>query len=146
TLTAPDVGLRVVRAATIRGGGYGLGMLFTAGASGLLLPYLGGAEFGRYATVTSLVAIASGLSDAGLSAVAGRDLTLRARGEDRRKLLGNFLGLRFVLTPLASAFAVAFAAAAGYDTVLVAGPALAGVGATLLVCQTATTLPLSVDL
>ncbi len=145
-LSEPDVGLRVVRGASIRAGGYGLGMLFTAVASIFLLRYLGVANFGRYATVASLVAIAGGLTDAGLTAVAGRDLTLRAPGEERRNLLANLLGLRLVLTSLGIAVAATFAVAVGYGQVLVAGTLLAGVGATLNTYQTTTTLPLSIDL
>ena len=145
-LAEPDVGLRVVRGATIRAGGYGLGMLFTAVASIFLLRYLGIANFGRYATVTSLVAIAGGLTDAGLSAIAGRDLALRRHGTARRNLLGNLLGLRLVLTPLGVAAAMTFAVAAGYGRVLVVGTLLAGIGATLSTYQTTAALPLSIDL
>ncbi|MFL5915904.1 MAG: polysaccharide biosynthesis C-terminal domain-containing protein [Gaiellaceae bacterium] len=145
-LGAPDVGLKVIRGAGVRAGGYGLGMLLTAVASVLLLRHLGVVNFGRYATVTSLVAITGGLTEAGLTAVAGRDLTLRPRGEKRQRLLENLLGLRLVLTAVGVAAAIAFAAAASYGRVLVLGTALAGIGAILSAYQMTAALPLSIDL
>lgn len=146
SLGGPDVGLRIVQGAAIRGGGYGLGMLLTAAASVLLLRYLGVADFGRYMTVVSLVAIAGGLTEAGLTAVGGRDLTLRRRGDDRKTLLASLLGLRLALTTLGIAGAIAFAIAAGYERVLVVGTAVAGVGGILVAYQITAALPLAVDL
>jgi O-antigen/teichoic acid export membrane protein len=145
-LRSPDVGLRVIRGATVRGTGYGLGVLLTAVASVLLLRHLGVADFGRYMTVASLVAIVGGLTDAGLTAVGGRDLALRPQGDERRRLLANLLGLRLVLTPLGALAAIAFAIVAGYDHTLVLGTVLAGIGVVLVSCQTTMTLPLSVEL
>jgi O-antigen/teichoic acid export membrane protein len=145
-LRSPDVGLRVIRSATVRGAGYGVGVLLTAVASVFLLRHLGVADFGRYMTVASLVAIVGGLTDAGLSAIGGRDLALRGPGEERERLLTNLLGLRLVLTLLGALAAVMFALAAGYENRLVLGTALAGIGLVLLSSQTTMTLPLSVDL
>jgi O-antigen/teichoic acid export membrane protein len=145
-LLSPDVGLKVVRGGTIRGAGYALGMLFTAVASVLLLRHLGVRDFGRYATVSSLVAIVAAVTDAGLSAVGTRDLALRTSRADRRVLLANMLGLRLVVTPLGVVGATLFAVAAGYDRTLVLGTILAGIAIVLSACQTTMTLPLSVDL
>ena len=108
-LRGADVGLRVIRGATVRGAGYGVGILITAAASVLLLRHLGVVDFGRYMTVASLVAIVGGLTDAGLSAVGSRDLALRRPGGERRRLLANLLGLRLVITPLGVLAAIAFA-------------------------------------
>ena len=73
-------------------------VVLTAIASVFLLRYLGVVEFGRYVTVLSLIAIVSGVTDAGLTAVGARDLALRPMGEPRERLLANLLGLRLVLT------------------------------------------------
>ena len=145
-LRGADVGLRVIRGAAVRGTGYAIGMLLAASASVFLLRHLGVADFGRYATVASLIAIVGGLTDAGLSAVGGRDLALRPPGEERRQLLANLLGLRLVLTLLGVLVAIAFTIAAGYDRTLVLGTVLAGIGLILISCQTTMTLPLSVEL
>ena len=145
-LRGADVGLRVIRGATVRGAGYGVGILITAAASVLLLRHLGVVDFGRYMTVASLVAIVGGLTDAGLSAVGSRDLALRRPGGERRRLLANLLGLRLVITPLGVLAAIAFALLAGYDRTLVLGTVLAGFGLVLVTCQTTMTLPLTVAL
>jgi O-antigen/teichoic acid export membrane protein len=145
-LRSPDAGPRVIRGGAIRGLGYTLGVLFTAVASVFLLRYLGVSDFGRYVTVLSLIAIVSGVTDAGLTAVGARDLALRPPGESRRRLLANLIGLRLVLTPIGVGCAVLFALAAGYDRTLVLGTLLAGVGLILINAQATLMLPLSVEL
>jgi O-antigen/teichoic acid export membrane protein len=145
-LRSSDVGLKVIRGGTVRVAGYGLGTVFTAAASVLLLRYLGVVDFGRFMTVSSLVAIVSGVADAGLTAVGARDLALRPRGEERRRLVANLLGLRLTLTPVGVLAATGFAIVAGYGRTLVLGTVLAGVGLMLASCQATMTLPLSVEL
>jgi O-antigen/teichoic acid export membrane protein len=145
-LRAPDIGVRVVRGGAVRSLGYGAGMLLTAGASALLLRHLGVADFGRYMTVASLIAVVGGVTDAGLTAVGGRDLALRPMREDRDRLLANLLGLRLVATPIGVGLAILFAFAAGYDGTLVIGTVLAGIGLIVVSAQATMTLPLSVEL
>jgi O-antigen/teichoic acid export membrane protein len=145
-LSAPEVGIRVVRGGAVRLVGYGVGMLFTAGSSVLLLRHLGVADFGRYMTVASLIAVVGGVTDAGLTAVGGRDLAQRATPESRARLLGALMGLRLLVTPAGALVAIAFALAAGYQRTLVFGAALAGVGLVLTTVQATIALPLSVDL
>jgi O-antigen/teichoic acid export membrane protein len=117
----------------------------TAAASVLLLRHLGVAEFGRYLTVVSLVAIVAGVADAGLTAVGTRDLS-RLPEDARSDELRNLIGLRLVLTPLGVLAAILFALVAGYDDVLVYGTVLAGIGLVLITLQSTIALPLSVDL
>jgi O-antigen/teichoic acid export membrane protein len=143
--TGPDVGLKVIRGTSIRGLGYGVGMALTALSSIFLLRYLGVADFGRYMTVTSIVAIAGGLTDAGLTAVGTRELATRS-AEERKSLMANLLGLRLVVTPLGVVVAVVFALVAGYDTTIVLGTVVAGVGLVLIAVQGTMVIPLMVDL
>lgn len=140
------IGPKVVRGGSVRAAGYSFGTLLTAGASVLLLRHLGVKDFGRYMIVASLVAIVSGLTDAGLTAVGARDLALRQPGDERQKLLANLLGLRLVLTPLGVLAATGFAIAVGYSDTLVLGTVLAGAGLVLASYQATMTLPLSVEL
>jgi O-antigen/teichoic acid export membrane protein len=144
-LRTPAAGRLVIRGAAVRGMGYGVGVLLVAAASVFLLRYLGVADFGRFATIMSLIAIVSGVTDAGLTAVGARDLPLRARAEQPR-LLANLLGLRLLLTPLGVLGAAAFAIVAGYDDELVLGTLLAGAGLVLINAQATMMLPLQVDL
>jgi O-antigen/teichoic acid export membrane protein len=134
-LHGPDVGPTVVRGTVWRVAGYAIGVLLTAAASILLLRYLGVEEFGRYATVMAIVAIVSGVSDAGLTIVGTRELAHRPAGAARTELLGHLVGMRMVLTPIGVALGVAFAALAGYPDELVAGTALAGTGLVLVNTQ-----------
>jgi O-antigen/teichoic acid export membrane protein len=145
-LQRQDAGQVVARGTTIRIVGYGIGMLTTAAASILLLRHLGVAAFGRYVTVTSVLAIVGGVTDAGLATVVGCDLALRRSDSERQRLLANLLGVRMVLTPLGVLAATLFAVIAGYGPTLVVGTVLAGTGLVLGSCQWTMVLPLWVDL
>ena len=145
-LAGPDVASRVVRGGVARTVGFVVVNLLGVAGSVVLLRYLGVAEYGRYGTVLALVAIVTGLSDAGLTITGARELSLLPRGAQRRRLLGAILGGRLLLSTLAVLGAVAFAAIAGYDHVLVLGTVLAGMGAILVGAQAAMTTPLVVEL
>jgi O-antigen/teichoic acid export membrane protein len=143
---SPDVGTKVVRGGAVRIGGYAAGMLLTAAASIFLLRHLGVSGFGRYMTVVSLIAIVGGVTEAGLSAVGGRDLAVRAPGVERSRLLANLLGMRLALTPVGVLLAIVFAVAVGYGRTIILGTLLAGVGLILTSTQGTMALPLAVEL
>ena len=145
-LSGPDIAGRVVRGGALRAVGFGVVNLLGVVSSVVLLRHLGVADFGRYGTVIALVAIASGLADAGLNMTGSRELALLPRGPERRRLLGALLGVRLLLLTLAVLAAVAFAVLAGYDSAMLAGTALAGAGAVLVGMQSTLTLPLVVEL
>lgn len=145
-LTSPDVGLVVIRGASIRALAYGAGLALNALGSVFLLRYLSVDDFGRYMTVAALVAIVAGVSEAGLTTVGGREIALRARGASRDRLVSDLLGIRIVLTSIGVACGVAFAVAVGYDRTLVLGTALMGVGVFLTSAQLTMSLPLSREL
>jgi O-antigen/teichoic acid export membrane protein len=143
-LLSPDVGLMVVRGGVVRVVAYGFGVLLAGLGAVLLLRYLGVSDYGRYATVTALVAVVSGLTDAGLGAVGTRDLARRPPGAARRRLLGSLLGLRLVLTPVGVVAGVAVAGLLGFDRTLVLGVAIAGAGLVLGAYQATMSFPLYV--
>ena len=145
-LTGPDIAGRVVRGGALRTIGFGVVNLLGVVSSVVLLRHLGVTDFGRYGTVVALVAIASGLADAGLNVTGSRELSLLPRGPQRRHLLGSLLGARLFLLTGAGVAAVVFAVAAGYDSEMVAGTAFAAIGAVLIGAQSTLTLPLSVEL
>jgi O-antigen/teichoic acid export membrane protein len=145
-LSGEDVSRRVVRGGAIRFVGFGLVNVLGVVSALILLRYLGVVDYGRYGTVLALIAIASGLADAGMTVVGSRELALRPPGEERRRLVAMMVGLRLALAVAFVAVAMAVALAAGYDDVMVAGVALAGLGAILLAVQVTIALPLSVEL
>lgn len=141
-----DVGAKLVRGGVIRAGGYGIGMLLAGAASVLLLRHLGVVGFGRYMTVMSVLAIVSAVTDAGLSAVAARELALRSREAKQRELLANLLGLRLSVTAAGVFGAIGFVMLAGYGRTLVVGTVAAGVGVMLATWQSTVMVPSSVRL
>jgi O-antigen/teichoic acid export membrane protein len=145
-LTDAGAGGKAVRGGIVRIAGYGAGMLFTAGASIALLRYLGVNDFGRYATVTAIIAIVQGITDAGLNVAGQREYVLRRTPEARRELLGDVLGIRLALTPVGVAAATVFALIAGYDSQMVAGTLLAGAGLVFANAASSLTLPLAATL
>ena len=145
-LSGPDIADRVVRGGALRALGFGVVNLLGVVSSVVLLRHLGVADFGRYGTVIAVVAIASGLADAGLNMTGSRELSLLPRGPERRRLLGALLGARLLLLTAAGVAAVAFAVVAGYESAMIAGTALAGGGAALIGAQSTLTLPLAVEL
>jgi O-antigen/teichoic acid export membrane protein len=111
----------------------------------LLVRHLGIEGFGRYAAALSLVTIVSGLTEAGLNAIAVREYAMLA--PDRRSsLMANLLGIRIAIGCVGVAVAVAFAAAAGYSDALVLGTGLAGIGMVGILSQSLLTVPLQVEL
>jgi O-antigen/teichoic acid export membrane protein len=145
-LTSPDVGLVVVRGASLRALAYAVGLGLSVLGSILLLRYLSVDDFGRYMTVAALVAIVAGISEAGISTLGTREIARRSSPADRDRLVSNLLGLRLVLTTLGVAIATAVAIAIGYDRTLVLGTAVMGVGLVLTSAQLTMTLPLAADL
>jgi O-antigen/teichoic acid export membrane protein len=144
-LRTPQAGARVIRGGALRGLGYGAGILLSAGTSVLLLRYLGVVDFGRYATVSALLGIVSGITDAGLTAVGSRELAVRSPA-DRAVVLRNLVALRLVVTPIGVAAAALFAVATGYDSTLVYATLLGGLGVLLVNTQATTMMPLAVEL
>ena len=130
---SPDVlataaaGPAAIRGGTLRVGGFGAGVLLGLVATALLFRHLGVVETGYYVTVLSLVAVVGGVSDAGLTAIGVRELSVRSRS-DRDDFVRNLLGLRVALTFAGILFAVGFAVAAGYPDAMVAGTVLSGIG------------------
>jgi len=145
---APDAGLgrRVVHGSALRLASFGAANVLAALGAVLVLRYLGVEQFGRYGTVLALLTIVQGISDAGLSVTAVRELSLLEDAAERRKLLAHVLGARVLLTGVGLAAAVAFAAVAGYRGELVLGTAIGGIGILLSSIQAAMVLPLAVDL
>jgi O-antigen/teichoic acid export membrane protein len=126
--------------------GYGVGVLLAAATSILLLRHLGVIDFGRFMTVISLMAIVGGVTDAGLTTIATRELALRGSVSERRALLSDLLGLRLVLAPLGVLGALVFAVLAGYDRTLILGAVIVGIGVVVTAGQSALSLPLIVGL
>lgn len=145
-LHTAEAGGRVVRGGAIRALGHVAGMVAALAASVVVLRYLGVAQYGSYIAVMSIIAIVDGLSEAGLTGLGNRDLAVMKTAPERRLLLGDLLGLRLVLTPLATVIAVIVTILLGYPRELVEGTAIAGFSWTLFAISNSIALPLAVEL
>jgi O-antigen/teichoic acid export membrane protein len=145
-LRTPEAGGRVVRGGLIRGVGFAVSTGLALATAILLLRHLGVAAFGQYATVTAVLGIVAGVTDAGLTAVGSRELSVARTAAERAHILNNLLVLRVVGASIGAAVAVAFAVAARYDGVVVAGTAVGGVGVILISAQSMLTVPIWVEL
>jgi O-antigen/teichoic acid export membrane protein len=144
-LRSSEAGGRVIRGSAVRGLGHLAGIAIGVATSVLLLRHLGLVEFGRYATVASLLGIVALVTDAGLTAVGARELSILPPGRERDRLLSALLSLRLLTATAGVLVAVAFAAAA-YDTTLLTGAALVGTAVVITSLQSMATLPLYVGL
>jgi O-antigen/teichoic acid export membrane protein len=140
-LDTPTAGGRVIRGSVFRAGSYLAGVLLSVVSASLMIRHLGLTDWGRYVTVSSLLAVVTGLSEAGMSNLGIREYATLA-GADRKRLLENLLGIRLTLTILGIAAAVVFAAVASYPTVIATGTLVAGCGLLLLVVQQTAGIPL----
>lgn len=142
---APERGDRAIRGGAIRVLGYALGILVSLGAATILVRHLGITQFGRYTTVTSLIAIVGGVTEAGISLYGIREFQARSDRE-RRRLLASLLGMRLTLTLAGVALAGGFALLVGYRQVLVLGALVAGAGLIVQVCADVLSIPLQAEL
>jgi O-antigen/teichoic acid export membrane protein len=144
-LDTPLAGPAAVRGGAVRAVGYLIGVVLSVGSAALLFRHLGVDDAGRYVTALSLVTIAGGVSDLGLTAIAIRELSvLDAAG--RQRFVRNLLGLRTALSCVGIVGVTAFAVLAGYPEAVVWGTALAGVGLVVLNLQGTLAAGLTVQL
>jgi O-antigen/teichoic acid export membrane protein len=144
-LDSPAAGGAAIRGGTLRLVGYAAGVLMALAAAPLLIRHLGVADFGRYTLVLSLVALVQGLTEGGLTAIGLREYSVLEK-DKRDDMMRHLLGLRIVLTTSGVALAVGFALVAGYDSAVVLGTAVAGVGLLLLTLFNLLSVPLSAEL
>jgi O-antigen/teichoic acid export membrane protein len=138
-------GPKALRGSALRGGGYAVTIALSLVSAPLLIRHLGIAEFGRYTTVLAVVAIVSGLTDAGLVSIALREWATRT-GEDRARMMRSLLGIRLELSVGGLAIGVAFTMLAGYDGTLVLGTLIAGIGLVLQAVANVLTVSLQGEL
>jgi O-antigen/teichoic acid export membrane protein len=131
-----------IRGGAIRVLGYGSGALVSLAIAAILVRHLGIARFGRYVTVTALIALVGGVTEAGILVQGIREF-LNSGARDRRRLIGNLIAMRLTLTVAGVALAICFALAIGYRQVLVLGVLVAGAG--LLAQVTADVLSVSLQ-
>jgi O-antigen/teichoic acid export membrane protein len=144
-LDSPEAGGTAIRGSLVRGGGFGATLVLGLVSAPVLTRHLGIEDFGRYATVVSLIALVGAVAEGGLNAFGVRELAVRPAAEKRR-LMRNLLGIRLVLTAAGVIGALLFGVLAGYEPELLAGTVLAGVGLLAYELQGMLALPLAAQL
>jgi O-antigen/teichoic acid export membrane protein len=144
-LDSPTAGGRVIRGGVLRIGTYGAGVVLGIVSAALMTRHLGVSGFGKYVIVTSLIAIVSGLTEAGVSNIAAREFATRPRGE-RDRLIANVIGIRLSVACVGVLAAAGFAIVAGYGRTMVIGTLLAGIGLVIGTVQQTYSIPIGVAL
>jgi O-antigen/teichoic acid export membrane protein len=144
-LATTEAGGKVIRGGTLRAVTYVVGLGLGVAVTPFVVRHLGVEDFGRFATVSSLIFIVTGLTEGGLAQVGVREYSTR-EAQDGRRVIGDLLGLRVVLSLAGGVIVVAFAVAAGYTDVQVTGTAIAAIGLILLGLQNAYAIPLTAGL
>jgi O-antigen/teichoic acid export membrane protein len=144
-LDTAGAGPLAIRGGLARAAAFGASIAVATAAAAVLTRHLGVVDFGRYATVISVVAVVAGFAEGGLTTVGVREFS-SSTGEARDRFMANLTGLRVVVGLLGLAIATGFAWVAGYDRAMVTGTAVAGLGLLLAVLQVTFTVPLQSSL
>jgi O-antigen/teichoic acid export membrane protein len=138
-------GGKAIRGGALRSASYFLAMLFSLASVPFMTRHLGPANYGYFLTVSSIVFILGGITEAGLTNLGMREYAVRG-GADRDAYLRHLVGLRLVLTVGGVLLAVALTAVTGAPRVVVEGTLVAGVGLLLTMTQQTYMVSLSAQL
>ena len=144
-LASREAGGRFLRGSGLRVGAYAAGLLVGLIATPLVTRHLGTVGWGHYITVTSLIFIATALSEGGVANLGVRQFATTGERE-RRAYMSDLLGLRLVLSLVGAVGAIAFSVVAGYQNVLVEGTAIASLALLLEGVRVTLSVPLTARL
>jgi O-antigen/teichoic acid export membrane protein len=144
-LDTPEAGAAAIRGGALRLAGYGGGVVFALASVPLLVRHLGVVDFGRYTLVLSIIAMVQGLTEGGLQAIGVREYSVMGQA-DRDMMMRRLLALRVLATGGGVGLALAFCGIAGYDSDIVLGTLVAGIGLLLLVLFNLLSVPLAANL
>lgn len=144
-LDTPEAGRRVVRGGALRVAGFVGGLGASLVGAALVTRHLGPDDYGRFQTIVALVTIVQTITELGMSTLGLREYAQRT-GTDRDQFMRTLLGLRVTLTSVGVLVAMAVAAALGYDSDMVLGAGIMGVGVVIVVIAGTLAIPLSADI
>jgi O-antigen/teichoic acid export membrane protein len=153
SIAEPDVDLldsgaaggRAIRGGGLRMGAYVIAMLLSLASVPFMTRHLGVVDYGYFVTVSSIIFIIGGVTEAGLTNLGTREYVV-LEGARRERFLRNLVGLRLTLTITGIAVAVAFTAVSGAEPVIVVGTLITGFGLLLALTQSTYGVPLSAQL
>ena len=134
-----------IRGGALRVLGYGGALLLSLVSVPFMTRHLGVSDYGHYITVSSIIFIIGGLTEAGLTNLGTREYSVLEAG-DREQFLRNLTGLRFALTATGVALATLLTWVTGAETVVVQGTLITGVALMLTLTQQTYAIPLAARL
>lgn len=144
-LDSPEAGGRFIRGGIYRSAGFALGIGLSLVSVPLMIRHLGPVDYGYFVTVSAVVFIIGGVTEAGLTNLGVRNYSTAAVGE-RDAVLRHLVGLRLALTLAGVVLACALTAVAGSPSVVVAGVLISGIGLLVAMIQQTYGIPLVVSL
>ncbi|MEA2332372.1 MAG: hypothetical protein QOH58_2510 [Thermoleophilaceae bacterium] len=134
-----------IRGGLLRTVGYVAALMLSLVSVPFMTRHLGVVDYGHFVTVSSVVFIVGGITEAGLTNLGTREFAVLEPSE-RDAFLRNLAGLRFVLTAVGITAATAILLVTGAERVVVEGSLIAGLGLLLSLTQQTYAIPLSARL
>ena len=134
-----------IRGGALRMLGYGAALMLSLVSVPFMTRHLGVVDYGHYITVSSIIFIIGGLTEAGLTNLGTREYSVLEAGE-REQFLRNLTGLRFALTATGVALATLLTWVTGAESVVVQGTLITGVALMLTLTQQTYAIPLAARL
>ena len=125
--------------------GFGVGLLFSLVSVPLVTRHLGPSRYGYFGTVTAIIFIIAGFTEAGLTTLAIREFATRDEA-GRTALLRNVIGLRITGTSVGVLLAAGVAALLGSPHAITLGILVAGAGLIVTIVAENFTVPLFNDI
>jgi O-antigen/teichoic acid export membrane protein len=133
-LDSGEAGGLAIRGGLIRMLGHAGAMIMSLLSVPFMIRHLGDVDYGYYMTVSSIVFILGGISEAGLSQLGVKRYSAMGAAE-RPYFLQVLVGLRLTMTIVGVSAAAAFAAVTGQPGVVVGGTAIMGFAMLLTLTQ-----------
>ncbi|MEA2419555.1 MAG: hypothetical protein QOE60_1761 [Thermoleophilaceae bacterium] len=130
-----------IRGGLLRTTGYLGALVLSLVSVPFMTRHLGVVDYGHFVTVTSVVFIVGGITEAGLTNLGTREFTV-LEPDQRDAFLRNLAGLRFALTTVGIGLAALLLLVTGAESVIVQGTLIAGAGLLLSLTQQAYAIPL----
>jgi O-antigen/teichoic acid export membrane protein len=144
-LDSAEAGGRAIRGSAWRTGAYGVSLLLSLVSVPFVIRHLGVVDYGYYLTVSSIVFIIGGVTEAGLTNLGIREVSV-LDGAARDAFLRNLVGLRFVLTTVGVLLATLLVWATGAEHQVVIGTLIAGLALLISLTQSTYMVPLNAQL
>jgi O-antigen/teichoic acid export membrane protein len=145
-LDSPQAGATAIRGVLLRTIFFGAGLLVSLATVPFLIRHLGPVEYGYYVTVTAIVFVVGGVTDAGFTNLGLRHYSAQTDPDERTALIRNLVGFRLLATTSMLVVAAGVAWVAGAAPEIALGILLYGAGLVLTMVSSTYSVPLQAAL